>query len=93
MSAQQTLMEPAADTSSTRTPADLGLISVVVPVVERADDLVAVYQAFRARARCSLARVRVPLRLRRPFDALGPAGGAGAGERRRPDSAVCPRVR
>jgi glycosyltransferase involved in cell wall biosynthesis len=47
MSAQQTLMELTADTSSTRTPADLGFISVVVPVVERADDLVAVYQAFQ----------------------------------------------
>ena len=46
MSAEQTLMEPTADTSSPRTLADLGFISVVVPVVERADDLVAVYQAF-----------------------------------------------
>jgi len=46
MSAEQTLMEPTADPSSPRTLADLGFISVVVPVVERADDLVAVYQAF-----------------------------------------------
>jgi glycosyltransferase involved in cell wall biosynthesis len=44
MSSQQTLMEPTADTSSPRT--DFGLISVVVPVVERADDLLAVYRAF-----------------------------------------------
>jgi glycosyltransferase involved in cell wall biosynthesis len=46
MSAEQTLMEPIADTSAPRTQADSGLISVVVPVVERADDLVAVYHAF-----------------------------------------------
>jgi len=46
MSAEQTLMEPTADSSSTRTLADSGLISVVVPVVERADDLVAVYHSF-----------------------------------------------
>jgi len=46
MSAPQTLMEPTADTSGHRTPAGSGFISVVVPVVERADDLVAVYQAF-----------------------------------------------
>jgi glycosyltransferase involved in cell wall biosynthesis len=46
MSAQQTLMEPIADTSSPRSRDDFGFISVVVPVVERADDLVAVYHAF-----------------------------------------------
>jgi glycosyltransferase involved in cell wall biosynthesis len=46
MSAPQTLIEPTANASSTRSLADLGFISVVVPVVERADDLVAVYQAF-----------------------------------------------
>ena len=46
MSAPQTLMEPATDTASPRTVAGSGLISVVVPVVERADDLVAVYRAF-----------------------------------------------
>jgi glycosyltransferase involved in cell wall biosynthesis len=46
MSAEQTLMQPAADPSSPRTLADSGLISVVVPVVERADNLVAVYHAF-----------------------------------------------
>jgi len=47
MSTEQTLMEPTADTSSPRKLADLGFISVVVPVVERADDLIAVYQTFR----------------------------------------------
>jgi glycosyltransferase involved in cell wall biosynthesis len=47
MSAQQTLMEPTADTSGPRTLADFGFISVLVPVVERTDDLVAVYHAFR----------------------------------------------
>jgi glycosyltransferase involved in cell wall biosynthesis len=46
MSAPQTLMEPATDTSGPRTVAGSGFISVVVPVVERADDLVAVYRAF-----------------------------------------------
>ena len=46
MSAQQTLMEPTADNSSPRAIADSGFISVVVPVVERADDVVAVYHAF-----------------------------------------------
>jgi glycosyltransferase involved in cell wall biosynthesis len=39
-------MEPTTDTSGPRTFADSGVISVVVPVVERADDLVAVYSAF-----------------------------------------------
>jgi len=46
MSAPQTLMEPATGPSGPRTVAGLGFISVVVPVVERADDLVAVYRAF-----------------------------------------------
>jgi len=46
MSAQQTLMEPTADASGPPTPADFRFISVVVPVVERSDDLVAVYRAF-----------------------------------------------
>jgi glycosyltransferase involved in cell wall biosynthesis len=46
MSAQGILMEPTSDTSSTRTAADPALISVVVPVVERADNLMAVYHAF-----------------------------------------------
>jgi glycosyltransferase involved in cell wall biosynthesis len=39
------LMEPV-DSSSTRPEAEAGLISVVVPVVERADDLLSVYRAF-----------------------------------------------
>ncbi len=45
MSAQQSLLEPSTDTSA-RTPTDFAFISVVVPVVERADDLVSVYRAF-----------------------------------------------
>lgn len=39
------LMDPTAD-PATRSPSGASLISVVVPVVERADDLVAVYRAF-----------------------------------------------
>ena len=46
MGAHQTLLEPTADATGPRTIADFRFISVVVPVVERADDLVAVYQAF-----------------------------------------------
>lgn len=46
MSTPGTLMEPMAEPVQTATPADSGLISVIVPVVERADDLVAVYKAF-----------------------------------------------
>jgi glycosyltransferase involved in cell wall biosynthesis len=38
-------MEPTSD-SSNSVAADPGLISVIVPVVERADDLMAVYRAF-----------------------------------------------
>jgi glycosyltransferase involved in cell wall biosynthesis len=45
MSAQGILMEPTPE-ASPETPVRAGLISVVVPVVERADDLVAVYHAF-----------------------------------------------
>ena len=46
MSAPQILMEPATDASDTRTRSGSGFISVVVPVVERAENLLAVYQAF-----------------------------------------------
>jgi glycosyltransferase involved in cell wall biosynthesis len=46
MSAQGILMEPTSDTSSTGTAADPALVSVIVPVVERADNLMAVYHAF-----------------------------------------------
>lgn len=47
MSAQGMLMEePAVAIPSTHVEPAAGLISVVVPVVERADDLAAVYQAF-----------------------------------------------
>jgi glycosyltransferase involved in cell wall biosynthesis len=45
MSAQGVLMDPTAD-PATSSPSGTGLISVVVPVVERAHDLVAVYRAF-----------------------------------------------
>ena len=43
MSAPQTLMEPTTDTSPLT---HAGFISVVVPVVERGEDLLAVYHAF-----------------------------------------------
>ncbi|HEV8177343.1 MAG TPA: glycosyltransferase [Gemmatimonadales bacterium] len=46
MSAPQSVMEPATDASGTRTRSGSSFISVVVPVVERAEDLLAVYQAF-----------------------------------------------
>lgn len=46
MSAPQGLMEAATDASSTRTRSGSDFISVVVPVVERAENLLAVYQAF-----------------------------------------------
>lgn len=46
MSAQGILMEPTLEPAETPAPADAGLISVIVPVVERADDLMAVYRAF-----------------------------------------------
>ena len=45
MSAQGMLMEPSSN-ASTKMAAGTKLISVIVPVVERADDLMAVYQAF-----------------------------------------------
>jgi glycosyltransferase involved in cell wall biosynthesis len=45
MSAPGILIEPRQD-ASPETPVGAGLISVVIPVVERADDLVAVYHAF-----------------------------------------------
>ena len=46
MSAPPSLMEPSTDASGTRNRSGSGFISVVVPVVERAEDLLAVYQAF-----------------------------------------------
>ena len=46
MSAQGILMESADETANTRPLQDAGLISVVVPVVERDDDVTAVYTAF-----------------------------------------------
>ncbi|HET6796470.1 MAG TPA: glycosyltransferase [Gemmatimonadales bacterium] len=45
MAAQGTLMEPLTQDASS-SGAKLGLISVVIPVVERADDLLSVYHAF-----------------------------------------------
>jgi glycosyltransferase involved in cell wall biosynthesis len=45
MSTPGVLMEPVAPPSTTR-DSETGLISVVVPVVERADDLVTVYRTF-----------------------------------------------
>jgi glycosyltransferase involved in cell wall biosynthesis len=46
MAAQGTLMEPSAKPGNTPVPAEPGVVSVVVPVVERTDDLMAVYHAF-----------------------------------------------
>jgi Glycosyl transferase family 2 len=46
MSAQGILMESADRIASPRAARDTGTISVVIPVVERADDVTAVYQAF-----------------------------------------------
>lgn len=46
MSPQGILMEPTSSISVREPVADPGLISVIVPVVERADDLLAVYRAF-----------------------------------------------
>jgi glycosyltransferase involved in cell wall biosynthesis len=46
MTPQGTLMEPSAKPGNTAIPAESGIVSVVVPVVERTDDLMAVYHAF-----------------------------------------------
>jgi glycosyltransferase involved in cell wall biosynthesis len=46
MAAQGTLMEPSTKPANTAVPADSGIVSVVVPVVERTDDLMGVYRAF-----------------------------------------------
>ena len=46
MSPQGILMEPTSNSSTSRAAANPGLISVIIPVVERADDLLAVYRAF-----------------------------------------------
>jgi glycosyltransferase involved in cell wall biosynthesis len=46
MGAQGTLVEPLVKPSSPAAAKQTGLISVIVPVVERADDLLAVYRAF-----------------------------------------------
>jgi glycosyltransferase involved in cell wall biosynthesis len=46
MSAEGTLMEPTAERSPASGPADVRLVSVIVPVVERADDLLLLYRSF-----------------------------------------------
>jgi glycosyltransferase involved in cell wall biosynthesis len=46
MTAEGTLMEPTVDRSNASGPAGERLVSVVVPVVERADDLPTLYRAF-----------------------------------------------
>lgn len=46
MSTPGTLIEPTTAPASTTSLVDLGFISVIVPVVERTDDLVAVYHSF-----------------------------------------------
>ena len=46
MSAEGTLMEPIVERSQASGPADVRLVSVIVPVVERADDLMALYRSF-----------------------------------------------
>ena len=46
MSAEGTLMEPIVERSQASGPADVRLVSVIVPVVERADDLVTLYRSF-----------------------------------------------
>lgn len=46
MTAKGTIMEPTVERSDTPAPADGRLVSVIVPVVERADDLVSLYRAF-----------------------------------------------
>ncbi|MDQ3137207.1 MAG: glycosyltransferase [Gemmatimonadota bacterium] len=46
MTAEGTLMEPTVERSDVAGPADGRLVSVIVPVVERADDLMALYGAF-----------------------------------------------
>jgi glycosyltransferase involved in cell wall biosynthesis len=46
MAARETLMEPSTKPKDAAVPADSGIVSVVVPVVERTDDLMGVYLAF-----------------------------------------------
>src|SRR3954470_23549356 len=46
MAAQGTLMEPSTKAAPPVSPPDPGMVSVIVPVVERADDLMVVYRAF-----------------------------------------------
>jgi glycosyltransferase involved in cell wall biosynthesis len=46
MTAEGTLMEPTVEPSTAPGPAEGRLLSVVIPVVERADDLMALHRAF-----------------------------------------------
>jgi glycosyltransferase involved in cell wall biosynthesis len=46
MSAEGTLMEPTVERPPASGPADVRLVSVIVPVVERADDLLVLYRSF-----------------------------------------------
>jgi glycosyltransferase involved in cell wall biosynthesis len=46
MSAEGTVMEPIVERSQASGPADVRLVSVIVPVVERADDLMTLYRSF-----------------------------------------------
>ena len=46
MTAEGVLMEPSVEPSNASGRADLRLVSVIVPVVERSDDLTALYHAF-----------------------------------------------
>ncbi len=46
MTAKGTIMEPTVERSDASASADRRLVSVIVPVVERADDLVVLYRAF-----------------------------------------------
>ena len=48
MTAEGALMEPHVERSTPSGPADIRLVSVIVPVVERVDDLTALYRAFSA---------------------------------------------
>jgi glycosyltransferase involved in cell wall biosynthesis len=48
MGAQGTLLEPETTVTAAAAPPKAGLLSVIVPVVERSDDLLAVYRAFAA---------------------------------------------
>ena len=56
MSAEGTLMEPTAARSNASGTADVRLVSVIVPVVERADDLMAALPRVRRASSTVAAR-------------------------------------